>query len=448
MAIWKRKVKQETVVSGAVQIRSDLVSQYGQFNRYNKNIISLDFLDELRMQIPPLDLAPNKINRLIGDFEIIADSEKVQKKLEDFKSNVIVGSLVGGMQRGFELFQYQLIDSAIVKGFGIGEIVPTLSYRDVAGLNVGRANSIEFITLKDGTTTLGQSGTGYLKPFERMEYICYLSLDTRDGDPRGVSMYASLPFVSQIMLRAEKAFENTVVKIGEPMFMVKVTAGSKASSGTPVADSVRKKAMSNLAEALKLRKQGKMADMSITLPEDVTLEIETIGDGKVIDNIEFPLNTIIDQICGRTGLPHWMLGFRRSQGMNSDLSDSESDMVTADVEWFRSMFDPIIDKVLDTYLFFTGDGGQKWRHEWPPMNLRNDKNLSESRRNNAFAQEKELANLVFMIDMGFYSDEQEIESELERIGVKSMTRAKGWLAKRLIERESERIMKALEAGKK
>lgn len=410
-----------------------IISSFGSQATLNYN---LDFYDRIRKELPILDAVPIKYNRLIGDFSFEADNDATRKELIEFKERVGVGHF----QIGFKTFQLQMFDSCISKGMGFGETVPLASMRDVAYLKVAKANNMRFLE-KDGQIILGQMRNDYFQPvpFENQEYIHYLATDLRDGHPQGVSVFYSMPFITQVLTRMFKSIDNTVWRVGDPSFVVQIK-GEKATHGT-LTKKIAGDVQSQIEQVMKARRLGKTRDVYAGLPDGITLEIDILGDGKFIEHLEYPMNQIIDEIVGKTGLPHWMLGINRTMGMNATLSDTQADMLNSDISWYRSQFDPIIERIFETHLILTGKAGQRWKHVWNPINLRDEKTEAEARKYNADAAKIELENIMAMDAMGLFSGQEEVDDLLRDSGLIKFVPSKGWYERRVAEKILGRIIK-------
>ena len=431
------KAKEERFQPAQSQTRAswenNIINPFNMLDSYNGN---MDFFDRLRQEIPILDIAPIKINRLIGDFDFEADNEAVRKELIEFKELMRVGTF----QRGFQTYQYQMFDSAIAKGQAFSEIVPLASMRDIAYMKVVKANSFRFM-MDDGRIVIGQMQDNNFMPvkLENQDYIQYLATDIRDGDPRGKSLFYSLPFMTQILLRMEKSIDNTVWRVGDPSFIVKVK-GERAGH-TGMISKIGGDFLTQIANISKERRLGRVRDAVVGLPDGINLEIDILGDGKFIEHLEYPMNQIIDEIVGKTGLPHWMLGINRTMGMNATLSDTQADMLNSDISWYRSQFDPIIERIFETHLILTGKAGQRWKHVWDPINLRDEKTEAEARKYNADAAKIELENIMAMDAMGLFSGQEEVDDLLRDSGLIKFVPNKGWYERRVAEKILGRIIK-------
>ena len=177
---------------------------------------NLDLYDLIREVSPVLDVAILKLVQLIGDFRLDAmGNTRAQEVLDATKKQVRVGWIDGG----FNSFLTQMTDSAIAKGFGIGELVPDALLSGVDRLKVARANDFRFMVDDDGKLSLGQMDRFGFKPVEMADQslIYYLAFDLRDGHPQGVSMLNSLPAVVKTIMRIQNAIDSTAWRRGSDL---------------------------------------------------------------------------------------------------------------------------------------------------------------------------------------------------------------------------------------
>jgi len=398
-----RKRQSEKVSVPESQIRESTDSRWGYWSHLAPNQ-DLNLYDEMRSTIPPLDMIPGKWFRLLGTFDIKSDNDRIRTKLEDFKKHV----RVGWYGQGFDSFLYQMFDSCLAKGGGLGEMVLSESMMDVDRMVIARANDIVFVK-KDGRLWLAQKTKEDAEPriLHNMDTIYYIAPDQREGHPQGYSVYYSLPFVTQILYRIEKSVDNAVWRVGDPTFISWIEASEKAGEQTiknAKADYIRA-----FQKAMKARKAGKVRDIFGGGP-GTRLHVQILGGSELLDHVQIPFNMVIDQIVSKSDLPDWMLGFHRST--TERLSTNQADMIVSKVKWYRDELDPMIERIFSTYLTVTGDAGAAWKHVWGPVNLLDEKEHAQARLYDASARDKEL-NIIERLDaMGAYAGADALEQVL------------------------------------
>jgi len=437
MGIFDRFKKPRTEVKLITQTQSkdSWADPYQNTSDYSAtDFYPSSFYKSLRREIPPLDLAPIKINQLVGDVYIRAVNERDQPFFDEIM-DIKVNGLYG--QSGFNIFKYQMFDCAIGNGFAFSETVLNENGSDIAYLKIGNPDMLAFIKGDNGTE-LGIKTLGADRKFEEPNLIHYLAFDTRDGGLRGYSLFHSLPFVTQILLRIEKAYENTAWRFGDPSYIVQVK--SKAAHRlAAVTQDVAGKVSTALQTLNKKKKVGQSMDLVQPMPDDMSLEIDILGGKDAIPTMEIPINAVWDQIYGRTGLPRWMLGgSRKSQGLNETLSEQEADMIATDIKWRRDQFISIIEKIIWIKQVLTKNVGKGYTIEWSQISLRDEKQEAESRKLNSEALNNELMAFASMIDMGILQTDEEINDQLEAMGLSKVKGIRDKVNEYIIRREADR----------
>jgi len=371
---------------------------------------NLDLYDHLRGNIPPLDVMPSKWFRLMNTFEVTNTTDAVKKKIDDFIENIPVGRF----GEGFWTWLYQVFDSALSKGMGIGEMIPSESEKGIDHLMVAKANDFCFVK-DEGRLWLAQKHEMSMQPqiIRDMETVLYFAPDQRDGHPQGYSIYYSLPFITQIFYRMETAIDNTMWRVGDPTFLVTIEGGKEV--GTEELKNAMSQLKSGFQAIMKARRKGRVGDVFAPMPKESKLSVTMLGGDVKLDYIEFPMNLIIDQIISKSDLPDWMLGFHRST--TERLSTNQADMIVSKVEWYRDQLEPVIRKVINYYLLLSGSVGAEWGLEWGPVNLLDEKEQAQARLYDATAKLKELECIERMLALGAYQKPEELEQALRDNGL-------------------------------
>ncbi|HPR89722.1 MAG TPA: hypothetical protein PL181_17050, partial [bacterium] len=354
---------------------------------------SLDLYDLVREVSPILDVAILKLVQLVGDFRIDAmGNARAQEVLDATKKQVRVGWIDGG----FSSFMTQMVDSAIAKGFALGELVPDALLKGVDRLKVARANDFRFMVDDTGRLAIGQMDKFGFRPVELADQslIYYLAFDLRDGHPQGVSLLNSLPAVVKTVMRIQHAIDSTAWRVGDPTFLILQMAGDDQSADDLKSDLGAKAA--DLQEAMLTRKSGGLMDLGFGYAPNGKLEVKVLGGDAQLPDLTVPTKITMEQIVARTGLPPFMFGL--SWSTTERMAKEQSDMLTSEVWARRSRMDSIIDRVFTTALLLNGLNGVKWKHEWDPVNLQDDEKTARARLQNATAQQKEIDARLALLD--------------------------------------------------
>lgn len=419
--------------------------QTPNFSSFNAEIPyrhSIGLINALRANLPIIDAIPIKFNRLIGDFEFETyGNEALKRKLEEFKYSVKVNYF----GNGFDDFQYQMFDSAIAKGMGFGELVPTVMLNDVHRLKIAAAENFAFLKKEDGGLTIGQRKSQFAmqaEPLENLDYIYYMALDQRDGHPQGYSIFHSMSFIAQILTRVFKSFDNAVWRVGDPSYAFSVEGGNEATDKEVGA--AASALQIQWAEVCKLKRSGQTGDIFGALPKGSKLKIDIIGkDAGIISRMEFPIKTIIEEIISKTPFPGWMFGAHWAT--RQTLAKHENDMIVSSINANRRQFDPIIDRIFTTYLILTGDAGAKWTHNWSDVNLLDETEKAKARLYNAQAWRKEIESVVEMLTMGLFQTIEEANEVLLAQGLIKRPLKEDWIIQKSMELKAARMVRMLNA---
>jgi hypothetical protein len=394
--------------------QSPFESTLADYKALNQN---LGIYKMIREAVPILDVAVLKYVRLMGNFRLDGLGNKtIQDSLDNFQRQV----RVGWFDNGFGNWQDQLVDSAVSLGMGFGEVVPQIDLSGIHRLKIADATTFRFV--KDGNSyVLGQIQSGEWEPIkmQNQEYLHCLSFDQRNGEPQGYSMFYSLPFMTQIFLRIQKAIDNQIWRVGDPSFIVAIEGG-KASNAQDV-KSLSSKLQDEITSIMKDRKQGKVRDAHIGLPNETKLNLMTLGANNELFDLEVPIHAVLEQIVSKTGFAPFMFGLYKWSSTER-LSTHQNDMIVSTIKGYRTQFDSILEKTISTHLILEGNAGAKWQWEWNDVNLLDEVERARSRHLTASAKEKELKNILSLyFDYELISEQEAIDNIMILDIVKSST---------------------------
>jgi len=387
-----------------------------KINGYIPTKFNLELYEIIREAIPFLDVAIIKLVRLIGDFDFETYGDKgLKEKLEQFRRNVRVNYL----GRGLDDFIYQMSDAAFTYGFGVGEMVPTRTLREVERLKTSNSKYFKFKKVNN-RLVLTQDFGMEVRDIEFNDNIFYLAFDTRNGHPQGYSLMYSLPFVADIFARIEKSIENVWWRAGDPTFVTVVNGGDRTTSEqikTAVED-----VQGQMIKAMRARREGKVYDIFTGAPFGGKIVIDILGKDFKFPDLKESVRLMLEQIMAKTSLPPFMLGL--SWSTTERMSKDQNDMIVADTEYRRLQLEPILTEIIDRFLFLTGDAGKKWAIQWQPVNLLDVMETGRARYFEAFAMEKEIQNYTFLMDIGFISEEEAREAILGNKQIRAAIKAR------------------------
>lgn len=388
----------ETITTGQIRDSwNDPVLK--QLNTYVVNRSNFRLFDVLREAVPFIDIAIIKLVRLLGDFEYETYGDvALKRKLESFRTGVKCNYFGVGLDD----FIYQMSDAALHYGYGVGESVVNRTVTDLERLIVGDSRTFRF-KKENNKLNLVQQIDGGFKEVKLKDNIYYLAFDLRNGHPQGVSMIYSLVYSSQVFLRIEKAIENLYWRMGDPTAVALVSGGDKTN-----AEHI-KTAVNNLkdqvATAMQARRDGKVQDIFGGAPHGGKVEIKSLFSDFQWPDMAPTARIMVEQIIAKTDLPPFMLGL--SWSTTERMSKDQNDMIVASTKYRRQQLDPGLYEIHDKFLILTGDAGKRYKLRWKPVNLLDIMETARARYFEAFAQEKEIANYLMLIDNGWV-DEDEI----------------------------------------
>lgn len=415
-----RLSEEQRIEPARSQTRDALSSPFTTaFNSYQPFQHNIGLFRTIREAIPFVNIAIQKKVKLIGwaDFETYGD-KKLKEKLTAFKDEV----QVNWFSRGLMTMISELAGSAFETGMGFGEIVPTKSYTDIYRLKTCRTEDFRF-ALHKGELVIATFDNNEFQavPVEYQDLVTFLAFDQRDGHPMGYSALYSLPFVSQILLRMEKSWENATWRAGDPTYVTIVTGGDNQSPAEvkQISDAIGDQVKNVMA----LRRQGQTADIHGGVPYGGKVEIRALGADTSMTIAEISVRTILEQIISELDLPPSMLGV--SWATTERMSKDQNDMLVSSIKWERYRLNSIIRQIIDIYLIMTGDAGKRYDVTWTDVNLLDETEQAKARLFNAQANEKTIANVAMMIEYG-WQDEAEASDYLRREGIIAGKMPSGW----------------------
>jgi len=331
----------------------------------------------IREAVPVVDAAICKLVRLCGGVKVICREAGAQEELERFLRTVPVGR----GQRGIQSFLDQYLDSMIVCGRAVGEIVPSRDGRDVCAVLCGDVSRVE---IREGGSPLDftlciRDSDGTVREPERQELLLFTPYQPEAGAPYGASMLRSMPFLAEILL---KIFDATG-KNWERMGNVRFAVVCKGDDGTPVQERCGQVAR-EWSAAMQAGRDGAVRDF--VCAGDV--DIRVIGaDNQVLDS-EVPVRQILEQLVAKTGIPPFLLGL--SWSSTERMSSQQADILTSEIAAVRRGLEPVVERICELWLRLKGYD-QRVDVDWVDVNLQDEESEAKAAlyRAQARAVEKE-----------------------------------------------------------
>ena len=327
----------------------------------------------IREGVPVVDAAICKLVRLCGGVKALCRDGRAQEGLDRFLRTVDVGR----GQRGIQAFLDQYLDSMLVCGRGVGEIVPAADGRDIAAVLCADVDRVE---IREGDSPLDfalcvRDGLGPVRVPERQELLLFTPFQPEAGAPYGASMLRSMPFLTGILMKIFQAVGKNWERMGNVRFAV-VCKGEDAAARERC-DLVARE----WSAAMRAGRDGAVRDF--VCAGDV--DIRVIGaDNQALDS-EVPVRQILEQLVAKTGIPPFLLGL--SWSSTERMSSQQADILTSEIAAIRRSLEPVVERICELWLRLRGFD-ERITVEWADVNLQDEE--SEARAALYRAQAKAL----------------------------------------------------------
>jgi hypothetical protein len=371
----------------------------GYMNQYQPLKVVLQIYDIMREAIPLIDVALRKRARLTMGITLDGLGDKqVQKILDD-----VYSVNVGWMQRGINTFVQEIVMLALNKGYAIWEIVPEYNNRGINRLGIGKPEQFRIQPNEAGRPVIEQEvGIGSYAPLSRPDFVFAQTLSATEGGYYGRPIFASCPFIANIVIRILTALDAVIWRFGDPT-MVTVLKGGEATNIKKMQEAVSQYG-EHISRAMAARKIGKVYDVEVAVPKDGEFSVHLLGADSKPMEVDTNYKLAMEQIISAAEMPPWMYGL--SWATTERLSTNQNEAATAVIEGDRTALEPTVERLVDTALIMAGKGGARWRMEWLPINLSDETGAARTRLMNAQAIEKELLAALAMRDAEMLDDEQ------------------------------------------
>nr|WP_317284644.1 serine/threonine protein phosphatase [uncultured Dysosmobacter sp.] len=338
---WFRR-KKETAVPGTVQLRSGERHPFGMLADYVPlQNGELQLYRAVREAVPVVDAAIYKLIRMTGGVRATCQDVTAQRQLQTFLRTVPTGR----GQQGINAFLDCYLDSLLVCGRAIGEIVPARGGRDIAALLCGRADCID---IREGSQPLefcicGPDETGRMVPLPFQNLLLFTPFHPEAEHPYGVSLMRSLPFLTDILMKIYHTVGVNWERCGNVRFAVTCRDGGNGQA----AERSRMLA-SEWSQAMQETKQGSVRDFVAVGDVDIRV---IGGDAPILDS-EVPVRQILEQVVAKTGIPPFMLGL--SWSSTERMSAQQADLLTTEITAIRRALTPTVERICRLWLRMHG----------------------------------------------------------------------------------------------
>ncbi len=338
---WFRR-KKETAVPGTVQLRSGERHPFGMLADYVPlQNGELQLYRAVREAVPVVDAAIYKLIRMTGGVRATCQDVTAQRQLQTFLRTVPTGR----GQQGINAFLDCYLDSLLVCGRAIGEIVPARGGRDIAALLCGRADCID---IREGSQPLefcicGPDETGRMVPLPFQNLLLFTPFHPEAEHPYGVSLMRSLPFLTDILMKIYHTVGVNWERCGNVRFAV-----TCRDRGNGQAAERSRMLASEWSQAMQETKQGSVRDFVAVGDVDIRV---IGGDAPILDS-EVPVRQILEQVVAKTGIPPFMLGL--SWSSTERMSAQQADLLTTEITAIRRALTPTVERICRLWLRMHG----------------------------------------------------------------------------------------------
>jgi SPP1 gp7 family putative phage head morphogenesis protein len=382
--IFRRKAN-EMPQQSSVQSRPTYHHPFAGLNSYVPLTKQLELYKLMREAIPVLDTAIYRIVRLVGTPTIEFEKDSTQKAFDSFFDEI----RGVGKNKGFKSFHSTYFDSMLQNGYAAGEILPNRGKNDIyALLNIDAQtvrlkqrdnNPLDLIVCQE------QAGKMEWFPLPQQELILFTALNPEADDPHGVSLFRSLPFVTEVLLKIFNSIGLNWERFGNLKYQVVYTPASDTNN--EVAKERKKLIDKAWQESMSENKKGKVKDF--TGVGDI--KIKVIGaDNQILDS-EVPGRQMLEQIVSSIGLPPFMLGLHWST--TERMSSEQSDILTSELWEYRYALEPVNREIVDWWLRLTGRRDQ-YETSWQDINLKDEVEQAKAEMYRQQARKNQISNVV------------------------------------------------------
>lgn len=381
MALFKRK-KPQTRSERPLEVQTrpaqtPPLSDYFGYQPTDEFCIAL--YDAMRESIPIIDAALQKIQRLIGGFRFTCSDKRAQQALREFCDTVKVGA----SSMGLEHFLCQYLQSLLLYGNSVGEIVLDSDGR-VAGLYNAGMSDVLIKPGKDPTSIVicRKDKAGNPVPVEDPRLILFTALNPRPGRVRGESVLHGLPFVSSILMKIYGAVGSNFDRIGNVRFAVTYRPGESGYDKAYAKERARQIAK-EWSEGMAASRHGDIRDF-VAVGD---IDVKVIGAENQMIDCEIPARQMIEQIISKLSIPPFMLGL--SWSTTERMSQQQAQALSSELAYYRRLLQPMLYKIALTFLQTEGYYSVP-EIEWDVLNFGDEIDAAKARLYNAQAAKLEI----------------------------------------------------------
>ncbi|MBR2715905.1 MAG: serine/threonine protein phosphatase [Ruminococcus sp.] len=330
-----------------------------------------ELYESLREAVPVIDAAISKITRLLGTFTLKCSDKRSQKAVDDFLDEVRVNNC----SKGFMHFLYSYFDQLLTFGTAVGEMVISKDGKSIVALYNASLNDIE---LKVGSDPLVidvyvKNADGSLSIVKHPEYLNISLLNPEPNSANGTSILKGLPFVSSVLLKIFNTIGVNFERVGNVRFAVTYNPTNNSGGNT-------KQRVSEIANQWSKAMRDKTQVCDFVSVGDVSVKV--IGADNQVLSCDIEVRHLLEQIVSKLCIPPFLLGL--SWSSTERMSTQQADILTSELEYYRTILNPVIRKTCK-YFLRTQGLSDDFEIQWSHINLLDETSLALARLNNAQA---------------------------------------------------------------
>lgn len=339
--------------------------------------IFFELYSSIREAVPIIDAAISKIVRLLGDFTVECEDKDIENELEYFLSRIQVNTC----SRGINEFMNAYLNQLLTYGTAIGEIILDPEMEEIRALYNADLRDVE---LKSNSNPLEllvctKNKRGELEPIKYPELVLVSALNPEPGQIYGNSILRGLPFISDVLLKIYNTIGVNWERVGNVRFAITYKPSSEAGDRSYAKE-----------RAEQIATEWHKAMNDVRNPSDFVavgdVSIKVIGaDNQVLDS-QIPVRQMLEQIISKLSIPPFLLGL--SWSTTETMSTQQSDMLTSELDGYRRMLDPVIDKICHAWMRLKGIDADI-KISWNSVSLKDELRIANTRLTLAKAREIE-----------------------------------------------------------
>lgn len=329
----------------------------------------------LREAVPVIDAALLKITRLIGTFDVECSTKEATESLRRFLCDVKVNNSSNGIMQ----FLYVYLDQMLTYGTAVSEIVMSKDNTRISALYNADLSDIElvkddktldtkiYVNNRDGSKTLVQ----------HPERLCIGVMNPQPSEVYGTSVLKGLPYISSILLKIFNTIGVNFERVGNVRFAVNYRPDKAEGVST-------KKRVQEIADQWGKAMRDKTSVCDFVSVGDVSVKV--IGADSQVLSCDIEIKHLLEQIVSKLSIPPFLLGF--SWSSTERMSSVQADILTSELEFYRTLLNPAIRKICRCYLRMSGYCDDFFIN-WSNINLQDETQLAQARLDNARAMQIE-----------------------------------------------------------